>query len=102
MSSRPSVATILVCVLALVLGACSSTPKKKRTVLMTEYDDARVGRQASQDVAKQMGVMDDPELNAYISRIGHKLLRGRVAVRGMGDFVADHAGQLVFVGGQRQ
>jgi predicted Zn-dependent protease len=63
----------------LALG-CSSTPKsgarKKRTILMTEYDDASIGRDASVDVAKQMGVLDDPALNAYVTEIGLKLLRG--------------------------
>ena len=60
----------------LALGGCASSGKKKRTVLMTEYDDARVGEQASVDVASQMGVLDDPELNAYVTEIGRKLLRG--------------------------
>ena len=67
----------ILCALALGLGGCSSAPKKKtRTVLMTEYDDARVGQEASVDVAKQMGVLDDPALNAYVTEIGLKLLRG--------------------------
>ena len=43
---------------------------------MTEYDDMRVGREASSDVAAQIGVVDDPELQAYVSGIGRKLLRG--------------------------
>lgn len=68
------------CVLALVTGACSSPPKtkgpKKRTVLMTSYDDSRVGQEAAVDVSAQLGVLDDPELNAYVSEIGRKLLRG--------------------------
>jgi predicted Zn-dependent protease len=70
----------LACCGMLALVACSSTPKsggkKKRTILMTEYDDSRVGREASVDVAQQMGVLDDPELNAYVTEIGLKLLRG--------------------------
>ena len=64
----------------LVVAACASAPKptgpKKRTVLLTEYDDARVGREASRDVAAEMGILDDPSLNAYVSGIGRKLLRG--------------------------
>jgi predicted Zn-dependent protease len=66
--------------LALALG-CASQPKPsegkpKRTVLMTEYDDARVGREAVLDVKAEMGVLDDAKLAAYIDGIGHKLLRG--------------------------
>jgi predicted Zn-dependent protease len=77
MKNRPFVVCVaLLGVLALALGGCASSPKKKRTVLMTEYDDARVGQEASVDVAAQMGVLDDPELNAYVTEIGRKLLRG--------------------------
>src|SRR5688572_3920052 len=67
---------------ALVVGiGCASSPKsksaaKKRTVLMTEYDDARVGRESAQDVKAEIGVLDDPALASYVSGIGNKLLRG--------------------------
>jgi predicted Zn-dependent protease len=66
---------------ALVVGlGCASSPKepaaKKRTVLMTEYDDARVGRESAKDVKAEIGVLDDPALAAYVSEIGNKLLRG--------------------------
>ena len=71
---------LLACFGILFAAGCSSTPKsggkKKRTILMTEWDDARVGREASVDVAKQMGVLDDPALNGYVTEIGLKLLRG--------------------------
>jgi predicted Zn-dependent protease len=43
---------------------------------MTEYDDERVGREASSDVAAEMGLLDDPDLTAYVRDIGLKLLRG--------------------------
>ncbi len=73
--------SILVCVAALAFAACSSSPKqggqkKKRTVLLTEYDDARVGAQASRDVESEIGLLGDPELDEYVSGIGRKLLRG--------------------------
>ena len=60
------------------LGGCASSkkPKKKRTVLMTTYDDARVGRESSRAVAAQIGILDDPALNQYVNDIGHRLLRG--------------------------
>ena len=72
---------LFACTAALGLSACASTKsgsdaKKKRTVLLTEHDDARVGREASVDIAAQMGVLDDPELTAYVSQIGKRLLRG--------------------------
>ncbi len=68
---------------ALSLPACASSSKrppkreKKRDIILkTEYDDARLGREASKQVAVQMGVMDNSELDAYVNRIGRKLLRG--------------------------
>jgi predicted Zn-dependent protease len=74
-------ASILGCAATLVVAGCSSAPKssghkKKRTVLLTEYDDARVGREASRDVSAEIGIIEDASLNAYVSRIGRKLLRG--------------------------
>jgi predicted Zn-dependent protease len=85
--SRPRVShCIAACVaLAFVLG-CASSPKQrpakaKRTVLLTEYDDARVGRESSQDVKAELGVLDDAALTAYVDGIGRKLLRG-VPTRG--------------------
>jgi predicted Zn-dependent protease len=73
---------LLLACAALCAGGCASSPKsgegekKKRTVLMTEYDDARVGQEVAVDVAAQMGILDDPALNAYVTEIGLKLLRG--------------------------
>jgi len=72
--------SILACAALLGAAACSSSPKstgqKKRTILMTEYDDQRVGREASSEVAAEMGVLDDPDLTTYVRDIGLKLLRG--------------------------
>ncbi|TMA32253.1 MAG: hypothetical protein E6J87_13405 [Deltaproteobacteria bacterium] len=72
----------LCCAALTVAFGCASSPKKqpgaakKRTVLMTEYDDARVGRESVQDVKAEIGVLDDPALAAYVDGIGRKLLRG--------------------------
>jgi len=94
----------IACVSLLVYSACSSTqkteePERKRTVLMSggesapgsepqagqrqkqpvlygEKDDSSVGREAARDVAAQIGVLEDPELDAYVQGIGRKLLKG--------------------------
>ena len=82
MSRRAHLAIAWLLAAALVAGiGCASSPKsksaaKKRTVLMTEYDDARVGRESAQDVKAEIGVLDDPALASYVSEIGNKLLRG--------------------------
>ncbi|MEE8166927.1 MAG: M48 family metalloprotease, partial [Myxococcota bacterium] len=63
-----------------ILGAmgCASSGKKrpKRTVLLTSADDVRVGAEAAKEVEASIGLLDNPELTAYIQRIGKKLLRG--------------------------
>jgi predicted Zn-dependent protease len=65
--------------LGLALISCASAPtpdRPKTTILLTEQDDVRAGRQGAQDVASQIGVLDDPALKAYVGGIGSKLLRG--------------------------
>jgi predicted Zn-dependent protease len=75
----PAIAGLCIGVLAVAFG-CASSPKaqpaKKRTVLMTEYDDAQVGRESAQDVKAEVGVLEDTALAAYVDEIGRKLLRG--------------------------
>jgi predicted Zn-dependent protease len=79
---RRQASVLLAVVLAFVFAAttgCAGKDKpkaKKRTVLSTEYHDAKVGEQASRDIAAEVGVLDDPALNKYVSDIGNKLLRG--------------------------
>ena len=77
-----SLRPVLACLLVLVIGfglACagSKKPKRpKRTVLLTSADDVRAGREAAESVAADIGVLEDAELVAYITKIGDKLLRG--------------------------
>ena len=77
---RPLLHSAVILTCAVLLAACASPPRpqseRKRTILVTDHDDTRVGREASGDVEAEIGVLDDPELTAYVSRIGHKLLRG--------------------------
>ena len=77
----------LICLILLFVGSglgCASSGKKstaankrpKRTVLLTTADDVRMGREAADSVAAEIGLLDDPELVAYVEGIGKKLLRG--------------------------
>ena len=80
-AGQGALVAIIVGIALVCLGGCASSgksakAKKKRTVLMTTYDDARVGRESSVAVAAQVGILDDPVLNAYVNDIGHRLLRG--------------------------
>lgn len=69
--------------LTLTLVACGAPPRRspaakpepRRTVLATEYDDARVGELAAKDVTSEMGVVVEPALDAYVSELGRRLAR---------------------------
>ena len=79
-SFRPALICLLVLFLGFSFGCASSgksaRKKPKRTVLLTTVDDIRVGKEAAESVAAEIGVLEDPELVAYVNRIGRKLLRG--------------------------
>jgi len=68
--------------LSLLVISCTSAPKPsssegpRRTILLTEQDDVRAGREGAGAVAAEIGVLDNPSLKAYLDRIGRKLLRG--------------------------
>ena len=67
-----------VALLAVLLGCGGGSPpaKEKRTVLLkTEAHDEKVGYEASQGIGAQMGYVDDPELQAYVSEVGRRLAR---------------------------
>lgn len=70
----------LVLFLSLTVGCASSGKKKggarKRTVLLTSSDDVRAGAEASKSVEADIGLLDNPELTAYVSKLGNRLLRG--------------------------
>ena len=62
---------------ACMVLACSNNPGKpqrKQTVLDTEFDDARLGAEESQNMASAMGLVEDPDLNAYINDIGKRMI----------------------------
>ena len=73
---RPAAFSLLLGALLLVGSGCSRSQNEGRAVLETHYDDSRVGSEAAEELAAQLGLLGDPELDAYVSGIGHRLLRG--------------------------
>lgn len=57
-------------------GSSRKSGRPKRTVLLTAEDDIRAGQEGAKAVEADIGVLDDPELVAYVERIGDKLVRG--------------------------
>jgi predicted Zn-dependent protease len=68
----------LLALAAVLLGSCATPPEepRKAEVLLTgEAVDRDVGMEESERVAAEMGLVDDPELVAYVNAVGSRLLR---------------------------
>ena len=59
----------------LLLAGCATNPVtgKQDLALISEAKEIELGRQYHQQILKQYGVYDDPELQAYVDRIGQNL-----------------------------
>jgi predicted Zn-dependent protease len=57
-------------------AAGGAAPRRSQPALDTVYDDASAGSEAAKQVEAELGVYPDPELAAYVTRIGERLLRG--------------------------
>ena len=63
-------------VLAVGLVACAADPSAKRTRrVMSEEDEIALGKEAAEQVEQYLGFSGSDELNAYVSRIGQRLVR---------------------------
>ena len=64
---------------ALVVLACgASAPTRDRpreVILRSEDVDRKVGEESAQDVKAQLGLIEDPELVAYLGKVGARLAR---------------------------
>ncbi len=62
-----------------LLAGCSSAPpareKKPEVVLRTEAHDERAGAEAAEQVAAEIGLLEDRALTSYVNQIGQRLAR---------------------------
>src|SRR5206468_6657027 len=60
---------------AIVLVACATNPAtgKRQINLMSEAQEISAGQEADAQVKKEMGIYNDPNLQAYVSGIGLRL-----------------------------
>lgn len=59
-----------------VVVACAADPSSRRTRrVMSEDDELELGRQAAQQVEQYMGLAGSADLNAYVDRIGQRLVK---------------------------
>ncbi len=71
-----SLALVALTIVVLSSG-CATNPVSggKDFVLMSEDQELEMGRQYHQEVLKEMPVYEDPELQAYVNRIGQELAK---------------------------
>ena len=75
------IAALVAFALAGVVPGCARWAKrpggeapKRRVVLATEYDDTRAGREASLDIAMELGLVEDESLQGYVESVGSRLI----------------------------
>ncbi len=65
--------------LALVaaMAACTTNPAtgRREITFMSSEREAALGREAAAQVAEQMGLVDDPQLTAYVAAVGERVAR---------------------------
>ncbi|MFB0526155.1 MAG: peptidase M48, partial [bacterium] len=65
---------IVVSFVFLVGCAVHPVTGKKEIRLLSTSQEVALGKQAAQQVVRQFGVYDDPELDKYIDEVGEKLV----------------------------
>lgn len=76
MSTRAHIPALVACgVLALSLIGCASNPATGKSQLnfYSEAQEIAMGREADAEISAQMGVVDDPALQGYVSELGLRL-----------------------------
>jgi predicted Zn-dependent protease len=66
---------LLLAVPAVGCGGGGPPRKQREVILSSEAVDEKVGEEASRDVVSQLGVVDDPAINAYLNQVGGRLAR---------------------------
>jgi len=77
MSLRQRILPILLgmSLLAFFLSGCAVNPVSGRSevVLISAEEERELGAQEAEKVEKSMGLVDDPEIVAYVKTVGHRL-----------------------------
>ena len=63
-------------VVALVAFGCATNPAtgRRQLMLMSEQEEIQIGRQSDAEIRQQMGLYNDPELQAYVREVGARLV----------------------------
>ncbi len=68
----------LLAAVLLATAACATNPVtgKSQMSLLSEAEELAIGQQQDVEIRREMGVYDDPALQAYVTEIGQELARG--------------------------
>jgi predicted Zn-dependent protease len=72
--ARVRATAVLTCILA---AGCATNPVtgRRQLALISEAQEIQLGRQASQEVAQQLGLVENEALQQYVQRVGAELAR---------------------------
>jgi predicted Zn-dependent protease len=73
-AKRAAWAIALATCLALGCGGGGTDKKGRQVLLDTDFDDARLGAEAAAGMEAEMGLVNDPALNAYVEAIGRRMV----------------------------
>ncbi|MFO7303325.1 MAG: M48 family metalloprotease [Acidobacteriota bacterium] len=64
--------------IVVVMAGCATNPAtgRRQLILMSEQEEIQIGRQSDAEIRQQMGLYDDPQLQAYVRQVGQKLVAG--------------------------
>jgi predicted Zn-dependent protease len=74
---RPRKKTVAAWALLVVAAACAVNPAtgRRELMLVSESQEIQMGRDADPSITASYGLVDKPELQAYVSRLGNELAR---------------------------
>ncbi len=69
--------SLILCLILINLSSCAVNPAtgEQDLVLMSEQSEIALGRKTNKEVLQHYIVYDDPELQAYVSRVGEELAK---------------------------
>jgi predicted Zn-dependent protease len=71
-----AVMVILIALTAAGCGGGGSAPRPRREVILSSGAvDEKVGKEAAEDVTTDLGIVDDPDLTAYVDAVGQRVAR---------------------------
>lgn len=64
------------CAVLLVLGTCVRNPAtgKRQLTLVSKAQEIQLGQQGAEEVRQSIGLLDDPEAQAYVAALGKRLV----------------------------